>query len=46
MRAAIVGAGIAGLPRAQLLRDQGLDVQLFDKARGPSEIADLQNGDP
>lgn len=34
MRAAIVGAGIAGLACAEALRAAGADVTLFDKARG------------
>lgn len=32
---AIIGAGIAGLTCAQILQDQGLNVTVFDKARGP-----------
>ena len=34
MSVAIVGAGIAGLRVARRLHDAGVDVQLFDKARG------------
>ncbi|MFN7628829.1 MAG: NAD(P)-binding protein [Pirellula sp.] len=33
---AIVGAGVAGAFCARTLADQGLDVELFDKSRGPS----------
>ncbi len=36
MRAAILGAGIAGLNLARRLSQRGIDVQLFEKARGPS----------
>lgn len=31
---AVIGAGIAGLTAARRLRDRGLDVAVFDKARG------------
>ncbi|MGA1631040.1 MAG: FAD-dependent oxidoreductase [Phycisphaerales bacterium] len=34
-RVAIVGAGIAGLVAARTLADHGLDVEVFDKGRGP-----------
>ncbi|AXB78117.1 NAD/FAD-dependent oxidoreductase [Novosphingobium sp. P6W] len=34
MRMAIIGAGISGLACADRLRDDGMDVVLFDKARG------------
>lgn len=34
-RVAIVGSGMAGLSAGKLLRAQGCDVTLFDKARGP-----------
>ena len=33
VKAAVIGAGIAGLRLAQLLSRDGLDVQVFDKAR-------------
>ena len=36
MRAAIIGAGIAGLNLARRLAQSGVEVQLFEKARGPS----------
>ena len=36
MKVGIVGAGIAGLQVARRLRAAGAEVQLFDKARGPS----------
>ena len=36
MKAAIVGAGIAGLRIAVKLREQGADVEVFEKSRGPS----------
>ena len=35
MRVGIIGAGMAGLACADVLADQGLDVWLFDKGRGP-----------
>jgi renalase len=35
MKCAIVGAGLAGLSCAEVLRSAGHDVTLFDKARGP-----------
>lgn len=35
MRVGIVGAGMAGLACAEVLKEQGLDVRLFDKGRGP-----------
>lgn len=34
MTTAVVGAGIAGLSLARLLRDQGRQITVFDKARG------------
>lgn len=34
-RVAIVGAGIAGASAARILAAAGIDVELFDKARGP-----------
>lgn len=33
---AVIGAGVAGLTCARRLHDAGLDVVVFDKARGPS----------
>lgn len=36
MKAAVVGAGIAGLHLANRLHAAGVDVRIFDKARGPS----------
>ena len=36
MKAAVVGAGIAGLHLANRLFTAGVDVEVFDKARGPS----------
>jgi predicted NAD/FAD-dependent oxidoreductase len=36
MKAAVIGAGIAGLRLARLLSSEGVDVHVFDKARGPS----------
>lgn len=36
MRAAILGAGVAGLALARRLAERGIDVRLFEKARGPS----------
>jgi renalase len=36
MRAAVVGAGISGLHLANRLSAAGVDVDVFDKARGPS----------
>ncbi|MFK7898163.1 MAG: NAD(P)/FAD-dependent oxidoreductase [Myxococcota bacterium] len=36
MKVGIIGAGVAGLQVARRLRSAGADVQLFDKARGPS----------
>jgi renalase len=36
MRAAVIGAGMAGLNLARRLSESGVDVQLFEKARGPS----------
>ncbi|MFO0688031.1 MAG: NAD(P)-binding protein [Myxococcota bacterium] len=35
-RVAIIGAGVAGLRLGGLLRERGLEVELFDKARGPA----------
>ena len=35
-KVAVVGAGIAGAFCARTLADQGIDVELFDKSRGPS----------
>ena len=35
MRIAIIGAGMAGLSCADALRDQGHEITLFDKGRGP-----------
>jgi photolyase PhrII len=34
-RIAIIGAGIAGTAAAQTLRSHGLDVEIFEKSRGP-----------
>jgi len=36
MKAAIIGAGLAGLRVANRLRDAGAEVSIFEKARGPS----------
>jgi renalase len=36
MKAAIVGAGLAGLRLANRLRDTGAELRVFEKARGPS----------
>jgi renalase len=36
MKAAIIGAGLAGLRLAIRLRDTGAEVRVFEKARGPS----------
>ncbi|GKW49394.1 FAD-dependent oxidoreductase [Halomonas sp. NCCP-2165] len=36
---AIIGAGLAGLACARTLQEQGLDIPLFDKARGRVEDA-------
>ena len=36
MKAAVIGAGIAGLRLARILNAEGLDVHVFEKARGPS----------
>lgn len=36
MKAAVIGAGIAGLQLARRLHTQGADVVVFEKARGPS----------
>ena len=35
MRIAIIGAGMAGLSCADALRDEGHEIALFDKGRGP-----------
>lgn len=35
MRAAVIGAGVAGLACARVLADAGLEVVVFEKARGP-----------
>jgi len=35
MKVGIIGAGMAGLACAEVLKEQGLDVRLFDKGRGP-----------
>ncbi|MFP4519942.1 MAG: NAD(P)/FAD-dependent oxidoreductase [Oceanicaulis sp.] len=35
MRAAVIGAGLAGAAAARALRSAGADIALFDKARGP-----------
>ena len=35
-RVAVVGAGVAGLSCAQTLSSSGVDVEVFDKSRGPS----------
>ena len=34
-RVAVIGAGLSGLLCARTLHDQGVDVRLFDKGRGP-----------
>jgi hypothetical protein len=36
LRVAVVGAGMAGLSCARVLADHGVDVEVFDKSRGPS----------
>lgn len=36
LKIAIIGAGLAGLRFARLARDRGIEVRLFEKARGPS----------
>jgi predicted NAD/FAD-dependent oxidoreductase len=46
MKVVIVGAGIAGLRLAQRLREAGANVQVFEKARGPSgRLATRRSGD-
>jgi photolyase PhrII len=35
LRVAVIGAGIAGLICARTLRDQGVEVDIFEKSRGP-----------
>ena len=37
--AAIIGVGLSGLVAARMLSGHGLDVCLFDKARGPGAYA-------
>lgn len=44
-RVAIVGAGLAGLIAARTLQDHGLDVRLYEKARGPGGRMSTRRGD-
>ena len=44
-RAAVVGAGIAGLSCATLLQSAGFEVGVFDKSRGPSGRMSTRRGD-
>ena len=44
-RTAVVGAGLAGLSCAQLLREAGHEPCLFEKSRGPSGRAATRRGD-
>lgn len=45
-RLAVIGAGIAGLHLARRLSDRGLDVTVFDKARGPGGRMAARRLDP
>ena len=45
LRAAIIGAGLAGLSCAEGLREAGHDVRLFEKSRGPSGRAATRRGE-
>lgn len=45
MKAAIVGAGLAGLRLAGRLAERGLEVTLFEKARGPSGRLSTRRGE-
>jgi hypothetical protein len=44
-RAAVVGAGIAGLSCATLLQSAGFEVGVFDRSRGPSGRMSTRRGD-
>jgi hypothetical protein len=46
LRVAVVGAGLAGLTAARILSDQGHDVVVVDKARGPGgRMSTRRDGD-
>lgn len=45
LRVAVIGAGIAGLTAARTLQDQGHEVQLFDKGRGPGGRTSVRRTD-
>ncbi|MEZ6194246.1 MAG: FAD-dependent oxidoreductase [Planctomycetota bacterium] len=45
VRIAVIGAGIAGLAAARVLRDQGLDVVVLDKGRGPGGRTSSRRGE-
>ena len=42
---AVLGAGLAGLSCARHLQQQGLEVRLFDKSRGPAGRMSTRRGD-
>ena len=42
---AVIGAGLAGLSCATALRAAGLDVQVFDKSRGPAGRMSTRRGE-
>jgi len=42
----VIGAGLAGLTAARTLRAAGLDVELFDKARGPGGRTSTRRAPP
>lgn len=44
-RAAVIGAGMAGLICARTLQDQGIEVMVFEKSRGPGGRAATRRSD-
>lgn len=42
---AVIGAGLAGLSCAKVLRSAGLDIQVFDKSRGPAGRMSTRRGE-
>ncbi|MFM1823928.1 MAG: hypothetical protein RI967_2194 [Planctomycetota bacterium] len=45
LRVAVIGAGVAGLACARTLADHGIEVEVFEKARGPGGRTSTRRGE-